>query len=129
MLAVRGLAVRGLVIRGLVIRGLVSGAGHQGAGHQGAGHQGAGHQGAGHRGGRQGAGHLAFAAGPHFCLGAPLARLEAATALNAFARRVTAPELDGDGLHYKPNFNLRGPDRLLIRTAGTTPPAQPQPAG
>jgi cytochrome P450 len=75
--------------------------------------------------GRQGAGHLAFAAGGHFCLGAPLARLEAATALTAFARRVTAPELDGDGLHYKPNFNLRGPDRLLIRTAGTTPPAQP----
>jgi hypothetical protein len=82
---------------------------------------GAGRQGAS----QKGAGHLAFAAGPHFCLGAPLARLEAATALTAFARRVTAPELDGDGLHYKPNFNLRGPDRLLIRTAGTIPPAQP----
>jgi cytochrome P450 len=74
---------------------------------------------------RDAPGHLAFAAGPHFCLGAPLARLEAATALTAFARRVTAPELDGDGLHYKPNFNLRGPDRLLIRSAGTIPAAQP----
>ena len=63
-------------------------------------------------------GHLAFAAGPHFCLGAPLARLEAATALTAFARRVTTPELAPGGLDYKPNFNLRGPDRLLIRTAG-----------
>jgi cytochrome P450 len=66
-------------------------------------------------------GHLAFAAGPHFCLGAPLARLEAATALTAFARRVTDPELADGGLSYKPNFNLRGPDRLLIHTSGTKP--------
>jgi cytochrome P450 len=70
-------------------------------------------------------GHLAFAAGPHFCLGAPLARLEAATALTAFAGRVTAPELADGGLDYKPNFNLRGPDRLLIGTAGILPAAQP----
>jgi cytochrome P450 len=68
-------------------------------------------------------GHLAFAAGPHFCLGAPLARLEAAIALNAFATRVTAPGLAEDGLSYKPNFNLRGPDRLVIRTAGIRQPA------
>jgi cytochrome P450 len=66
-------------------------------------------------------GHLAFAAGAHFCLGAPLARLEAAIALNAFAARVTEPGLAGDGLSYKPNFNLRGPDRLVVRTAGIRP--------
>ncbi len=64
-------------------------------------------------------GHLAFAAGPHFCLGAPLARLEASIALTAFADRVTAPELDG--LAYKPNFNLRGPERLAVRSAGIRP--------
>ncbi len=58
------------------------------------------------------AGHLAFAAGPHFCLGAPLARLEAAVALQEFARRVTGPELAG--LAYKPNLNLRGPQRLDV---------------
>jgi len=68
---------------------------------------------------RAAGGHLAFAAGPHFCLGAPLARLEASIALTAFADRVAAPELDG--LAYKPNFNLRGPERLAVRTAGIRP--------
>jgi len=58
--------------------------------------------------------HLAFAAGPHFCLGAPLARLEARIALRRIAARMIAPELDEDRLAYKPNFNLRGPERLVI---------------
>jgi cytochrome P450 len=58
--------------------------------------------------------HLAFAAGPHFCLGAPLARLEATIALRKIAARVIAPEFDEDRLTYKPNFNLRGPDHLVI---------------
>lgn len=58
--------------------------------------------------------HLAFAAGPHFCLGAPLARLEARIALRKIAARVINPELDEDRLAYKPNFNLRAPQRLVI---------------
>ena len=58
--------------------------------------------------------HLAFAAGPHFCLGAPLARLEATIALRAIASRVRGPELDESSLSYKPNFNLRGPERMKI---------------
>jgi cytochrome P450 len=62
--------------------------------------------------------HLAFAAGPHFCLGAPLARLEATIALQAFAVRVADPQLDPAGLAYKPNLNLRGPGRLLVSLAG-----------
>jgi hypothetical protein len=62
-------------------------------------------------------GHLAFAAGPHFCLGAPLARLEATIALQAFVTRVDGPELDEAGLAYKPNVNLRGPERLPVRFA------------
>ena len=59
--------------------------------------------------------HLAFAAGPHFCLGAPLARLEATIALRAIAERVRSPSLDESSLIYKPNFNLRGPERMLVR--------------
>ena len=65
-----------------------------------------------------GPGHLAFAAGPHFCLGAPLARLEATIALQTFVTRVAGPELDEAGLAYKPNVNLRGPERLPVRFAG-----------
>lgn len=62
--------------------------------------------------------HLAFAAGPHFCLGAGLARAEGAVALRAFATRLAAPRLDEDGLVYKPNINLRGPARLPVAFAG-----------
>jgi len=58
--------------------------------------------------------HLAFAAGPHFCLGAPLARLEATIAVQAFAAQVAGPELDPAGLAYKPNVNLRGPQRMVV---------------
>jgi cytochrome P450 len=78
--------------------------------------------------------HLAFAAGPHFCLGAPLARLEATIALQAFACRVASPRLAESGLRYKPNFNLRGPAALPVSFAALYP-AQPtgqqqaQPAG
>jgi cytochrome P450 len=58
--------------------------------------------------------HLAFAAGPHFCLGAPLARLEATISVGQIARRVVEPSLDEGGLSYKPNLNLRGPERLVV---------------
>jgi cytochrome P450 len=70
---------------------------------------------------RGSAGHLAFAAGPHFCLGAPLARLEAAIAVQAFATRLADPELDPAGLAYKPNLNLRGPARLIVGFASIRP--------
>jgi hypothetical protein len=35
--------------------------------------------------------------------------------VRAFATRVTGPELDEAGLAYKPNVNLRGPERLRVR--------------
>ena len=53
-------------------------------------------------------------AGPHFCLGAPLARLEATIALRAIAQRVAGPGLDESSLAYKPNFNLRGPEHMVV---------------
>ena len=58
--------------------------------------------------------HLSFAAGPHFCLGAPLARLEGTIALSAFAARVADPELDATSLRYRPHVNLRGPERMAV---------------
>lgn len=64
--------------------------------------------------------HLAFAAGPHFCLGAPLARLEATIAVGQIARRVVKPSLAEGELSYKPNLNLRGPDRLVVDFAEIT---------
>jgi cytochrome P450 len=69
---------------------------------------------------RGAANHLAFAAGPHFCLGAPLARLEATVVLEAIARGMIRPELDGASLAYKPNLNLRGPEQLVVRFAAFT---------
>jgi len=65
--------------------------------------------------------HLAFAAGPHFCLGAPLARLEATIAVQAFAASMIRPELDEASLAYKPNLNLRGPEQLVVRFAAFQP--------
>lgn len=56
---------------------------------------------------REGLRHLTFSKGPHFCLGAPLARLEARIALTELARRF--PDIRPTaGPVYKPNVTLRG---------------------
>jgi cytochrome P450 len=51
--------------------------------------------------------HLGFGKGPHFCLGAPLARLEAAIALSAVTARFPACRPAGEP-QYKQNVTLRG---------------------
>jgi cytochrome P450 len=58
--------------------------------------------------------HLAFGHGPHFCLGAPLARLEAAVALSAVTARFPQARLDGEPV-YKPNVTLRGLSTLAVK--------------
>jgi cytochrome P450 len=57
--------------------------------------------------------HLAFGHGPSFCLGAPLARLEASVALSAVTSRFPHARLDGEPL-YKPNVALRGLSTLAV---------------
>ncbi len=58
---------------------------------------------------------VSFGGGAHFCLGAPLARLEAQTAFRALAERV--PNLDFDGEPtWRPSFVIRGLDELPVRT-------------
>jgi cytochrome P450 len=57
--------------------------------------------------------HLAFGRGLHYCLGAPLARLEAAVALAAVTARFPQARLDGEPV-YKPNVTLRGLSSLTV---------------
>ncbi len=57
--------------------------------------------------------HLGFGRGPHFCLGAPLARLEAGVALSAVTARFPGAHLIGEPV-YKPNITLRGLSALTV---------------
>jgi len=69
--------------------------------------------------------HLAFGHGAHYCLGAPLARLEASTALRELARRVRSITLAADNdLRYDPSFLLRGLTRLNLHVVGDDTPLE-----
>jgi cytochrome P450 len=57
--------------------------------------------------------HVSFGAGPHHCLGASLARLEASTALAQLAGRFPGLALDGE-VTWNGRINLRGPARLPV---------------
>ena len=62
---------------------------------------------------REGLRHLAFGHGPHFCLGAPLARLEARLALTRLTARFPGAALRAEPV-YKPNVTLRGLASLSV---------------
>ena len=62
--------------------------------------------------------HFGFGGGLHYCVGAPLARIEAEIALVTLCRRLVAPRLLDDPPPYRPGASLRGPRNLGITIAG-----------
>ncbi|MEU0371406.1 cytochrome P450 [Streptomyces sp. NPDC006283] len=62
-------------------------------------------------------GHLAFGHGIHYCLGAPLARLEARIAIRTLLERCPDLALDAHpaALAWRTGMLIRGPERLPVR--------------
>lgn len=64
---------------------------------------------------RPGPKHLSFGRGAHFCIGAPLARLEASVALELLSARFPALRLADDSEPaYAPTMMFRGPARMDV---------------
>ncbi|MFJ6833561.1 cytochrome P450 [Streptomyces sp. NPDC091209] len=64
---------------------------------------------------RETRGHLAFGHGIHYCLGAPLARLEAQVALRSLLERCPDLALDGPPSGWLPGMLMRGVRRMPVR--------------
>ena len=58
--------------------------------------------------------HVAFGKGVHFCIGAPLARLELGIALPMLLERLPGLRLAGGPLAWEPIFFARGLERLDV---------------
>ena len=64
---------------------------------------------------RQNNRHVAFGYGIHFCVGAPLARIEGQLAINSILRRLPKLRLEADAaLEYSPNLGLRALKSLPV---------------
>jgi unspecific monooxygenase len=59
--------------------------------------------------------HLTFGAGIHFCLGAPLGRMELQLSFRALLERFPELELVEEP-RFKPNYVIRGLEGLRVRT-------------
>jgi len=58
--------------------------------------------------------HFGFGGGIHYCIGAPLARMEAHVVLPELVRRLENPRLVADPPPYRPTAALRGPRHLWL---------------
>jgi len=59
--------------------------------------------------------HIAFGWGIHFCLGAPLARVEGQIAIDTLVRRLPRLALIGDSVEYRQSLTLRGLKTLPVK--------------
>lgn len=71
--------------------------------------------------------HLGFGYGPHYCIGAQLARIEATIAIETLLRRLEGLELATDAPAWRPAFGVRSLATLPVRFSRVAPPSTPRP--
>ena len=60
-------------------------------------------------------GHVAFGSGAHFCLGAPLARIEAQIAINTVLQKMPGLQIVGGPVTWRRDTSMRNPVSLPVR--------------